>query len=72
MIKQDCLDAIEHLDEWASPEYVEVGLAHKLNRCHIRKDPVGKNYFSLWDVILNVIHIFFFLLIYFNFILFYF
>lgn len=42
MIKQDCLDAIEHLDEWTSPEYVEVGLAHKLNRCHIRKDPVGK------------------------------
>ncbi|PKY37626.1 aldehyde dehydrogenase 3 family, member D1 [Rhizophagus irregularis] len=41
MIKQDCLDAIEHLDEWTSPEYVEVGLAHKLNRCHIRKDPVG-------------------------------
>ncbi|RIA98614.1 aldehyde dehydrogenase family 3 member B1-like protein [Glomus cerebriforme] len=41
VIKQDCLDAIEHLDEWASPEYVKVGVAFKLNRCHIRKDPVG-------------------------------
>ncbi|CAG8448240.1 9700_t:CDS:2 [Funneliformis caledonium] len=41
MIRQECLDSINQLDEWTSPEYVKVSLAHKLNRCHIRKDPVG-------------------------------
>ncbi|CAI2164264.1 7260_t:CDS:2 [Funneliformis geosporum] len=44
MIKQECLDSINQLEEWASPEYVKVALAHKLNRCHIRKDPVAWNY----------------------------
>ncbi|CAG8469229.1 9677_t:CDS:10 [Diversispora eburnea] len=41
MIKQEIYDSIENLDTWAKPEFVKVGIAHKLNKCRIRKEPVG-------------------------------
>ncbi|CAG8482794.1 1273_t:CDS:2, partial [Acaulospora colombiana] len=39
--KKESLDAIENLDNWVKPEYVQVGIAHKLNSCHLRKEPLG-------------------------------
>ncbi|RHZ77692.1 hypothetical protein Glove_174g12 [Diversispora epigaea] len=41
MIKQEIYDSINNLDTWAKPEFVKVGIAHKLNKCQIRKEPVG-------------------------------
>ncbi|CAG8574900.1 6929_t:CDS:2 [Diversispora eburnea] len=41
IIKQEIYDSIKNLDTWAKPEFVKVGIAHKLNRCQIRKEPVG-------------------------------
>jgi aldehyde dehydrogenase (NAD+) len=45
IIKQECLDALNNLDEWASPEYVKTSMIYKINKCHFRKDPVGTRKF---------------------------
>jgi aldehyde dehydrogenase (NAD+) len=39
--KHEIVEALKHLDKWAASEYVPVGLAHLLNSCRIRKEPVG-------------------------------
>jgi|ERR1051325_10180433 acyl-CoA reductase-like NAD-dependent aldehyde dehydrogenase len=42
IIRQECLDVLDHLDEWISPEYVKTSIMFKMNKCHIRKEPAGK------------------------------
>lgn len=41
-VKQDTYDSIKNLDTWSKPEYVKVGVAYKLNKCHVRKEPIGR------------------------------
>ncbi|CAI2185489.1 12654_t:CDS:2, partial [Funneliformis geosporum] len=40
-IRQECLEALNHLYEWAAPESVKTKMIYKMNKCYIRKDPVG-------------------------------
>ncbi|KAF9099800.1 Aldehyde dehydrogenase [Mortierella sp. AM989] len=41
IIKHECVDAIENLNRWATPEKVKVSLINKFDDIHIRKDPLG-------------------------------
>lgn len=41
LVREECLEALNNLDRWASPEYVKTSLMFKINKCHIKKDPVG-------------------------------
>ncbi|CAG8566628.1 1136_t:CDS:2 [Dentiscutata heterogama] len=40
-VKQETLDTISNLKSWAEPDYVKVNVGHMLNKCHVRKEPVG-------------------------------
>ncbi|RIB15239.1 Aldehyde/histidinol dehydrogenase [Gigaspora rosea] len=40
-VKQEALDAISNLKSWAEPNYVKVNLGYMLNKCHVRKEPIG-------------------------------
>lgn len=41
IVRQECLEALDNLDKWASPEYVKTSMIYKINKCHIKKDPIG-------------------------------
>ncbi|RIA97469.1 aldehyde dehydrogenase family 3 member B1-like protein [Glomus cerebriforme] len=56
IIRQECLDALNHLEEWTSPEYVKTSMIYKINKCHIRKDPVGTVLIiSTWNYPVNLL-----------------
>ncbi|CAG8724197.1 978_t:CDS:2, partial [Funneliformis caledonium] len=40
-LREECLEAHNNLYEWAAPESVKTNMIYKMNKCHIRKDPVG-------------------------------
>ncbi|CAG8574884.1 5957_t:CDS:2 [Paraglomus brasilianum] len=39
--KEEIVEVLKNLDNWAASEYVKVGMGHMLNSCHVRKEPVG-------------------------------
>ncbi|KAF9980081.1 Aldehyde dehydrogenase, partial [Modicella reniformis] len=41
MVKQECVDAIKNLDQWAAPKKVSAGLLSSMDTLHIRKEPLG-------------------------------
>ncbi|CAG8572983.1 1031_t:CDS:2 [Cetraspora pellucida] len=40
-VKQEALDTTSSLKNWAEPNYVKVNLGYMMNKCHVRKEPVG-------------------------------
>ncbi|KAF9435857.1 Aldehyde dehydrogenase [Entomortierella beljakovae] len=56
VVKQDCAEAISHLDSWASPTKVKTPLINKLDNIHIRKDPLGVVLIlAAWNYPLNLL-----------------
>ncbi|KAG9301256.1 hypothetical protein G9A89_012639 [Geosiphon pyriformis] len=41
LLKQEILDMLKNLDQWAAPEVVKRPLGYALNKCYIRKEPIG-------------------------------
>ncbi|CAB4382444.1 aldehyde dehydrogenase 3 family, member D1 [Rhizophagus irregularis] len=56
LVREECLEALNNLDRWASPEYVKTSLMFKINKCHIKKDPVGTVLIiGAWNYPVNVL-----------------
>ncbi|KAI8604213.1 aldehyde dehydrogenase family 3 member B1-like protein [Dissophora ornata] len=55
-LKQECVDAIKNLDRWAAPRKVNAGLINKLNKFHVRKEPVGTVLIiGAWNYAMNLL-----------------
>ncbi|KAG0312625.1 Aldehyde dehydrogenase [Dissophora globulifera] len=56
MIKQECVDAIKHLDQWAAPKKVSGGLVNTMNTLEVRKEPLGTVLvIGAWNYALNLL-----------------
>ncbi|KAI1288963.1 Aldehyde dehydrogenase [Mortierella claussenii] len=55
-LRQECIDAIKHLDEWAAPTRPKLPLIYKMDTVHIRKDPLGTVLIiGAWNYAINLL-----------------
>ncbi|KAG0368279.1 Aldehyde dehydrogenase [Mortierella sp. AD032] len=55
-IRQEAIDAIKHLDQWAAPQSVKTTLLNRMNKPHIRKSPLGTVLIiGAWNLPINLL-----------------
>lgn len=40
-VANECVEMLEHLDEWSKPHKPSVGALYKMDGCQIRREPLG-------------------------------
>ncbi|KAF9131678.1 Aldehyde dehydrogenase [Mortierella sp. 14UC] len=55
-VRQEAIDAIKHLDQWAAPQSVKTTLLNRMNKPHIRKTPLGTVLIiGAWNLPINLL-----------------